>query len=224
MSLSSFTDLLSVPRATDTIRLGVPNQGRLLAQVRQTLAWPEWTAETRSLRFDRVGAQVALARSTDLPRLTAARHLDGCLTGHDYVVEAGVADELIEVCDLGLQSTTICVVGPAETIRESPRDRPLVVVSQYPSIAKEWLRASGRHASRLVKIDGAAELYVRSGIADVAVDAVMTGRSLAENGMCIIERLFESSGRVYVTRELAESSIRMAAMRSLVRYLQGDLS
>lgn len=40
-------------------------------------------------------------------------------------------------------------------------------------------------------------MYVHTGLADLAIDAVMTGRSLRDNDMVVLETLFASTGRVY---------------------------
>lgn len=199
----SISGLRRDSRTNSRLRFGVPNQGRLLNQVRAALAFSEWTQDTRCLNFAVGDVEAVLARSTDLPRLVAAGVLDGCITGRDYVVEAGVEEHLEEVLDLNFQATSICVVArnsePAPLARDG-RDG-LTVVSQYPAIARRWLDEKSQqglidHAT-FIAIDGAAEMYVHTGLADLAIDAVMTGRSLRDNDMVVLETLFASTGRVY---------------------------
>ncbi|WP_372969155.1 ATP phosphoribosyltransferase [Microbacterium sp.] len=183
-------------------RFGVPNQGRLLSQTRAALAWPEWTEESRKMVFTTPEVEILLARSTDLPRMLAAGIVDGCVTGRDYVIEAGVEDEVEEIIDLGFQATNLCVLAAAESVtEENDALEPVVVVSQYPAIASRWigggLGQGKRRRATLVPIDGAAEMYVTSGLARYAVDAVMTGRTLRDNGLAVVETLFASAGCVY---------------------------
>ncbi|QNA91333.1 MULTISPECIES: ATP phosphoribosyltransferase [unclassified Microbacterium] len=196
----SISGLRRDSRTNSRLRFGVPNQGRLLNQVRAALAFSEWTQDTRCLNFAAGDVEAVLARSTDLPRLVAAGVLDGCITGRDYVVEAGVEERLEEVLDLDFQATNICVVARSSEPAPLARDR-LTVVSQYPAIARRWLDERSQQGlidnATFVAIDGAAEMYVRSGLADLAIDAVMTGRSLRDNDMVVVETLFASTGRVY---------------------------
>jgi ATP phosphoribosyltransferase len=206
----------------DRVRLGVPNQGRLAEDARRALGWEEWSAGTRVLRFDRAHATVYLARSTDLPRLVAAGLLDGCLTGQDYVTEAGAEERLVTIADLGVQRSSICVVERDDENGVDLGKGQAILVSQYPETARRWARQQGPDRRvRVVAIDGAAEMYVSSGMADLGIDAVMTGETLRANGMRIREKLFESSGRVYASLDLAENPIRLKAFSDFVDCL-GD--
>ncbi|MFH9863887.1 hypothetical protein [Streptomyces sp. NPDC017202] len=55
----------------------------------------------------------------------------------------------------------------------------------------------GSPECHLLNISGAAELYVRTGMVDVAVDAYMSGRTAGANGLELLTPLFETSGRVF---------------------------
>jgi len=219
----SFLDLPRVERR-EALRFGVPNQGRLRAEVREALDWKGWGSDSRSLTFRADGILVVLARSTDLPRLVASGALDACVSAHDYVVESGTASQLRMVKDLGIQRTKLCVVRRDDDEELEDVTRSLTVVSQYPNIASDWIR---RHPLRrrmtLVPIDGAAEVFVSLGMADLAIDAVMPGLSLEANGMRIAECLFESSGRIYRSRRIAKDARALQLLTGVTARMDSAL-
>lgn len=202
------------------LRFGVPNQGRLLHQTRLALDWPEWDEQTRRLGFTNGEVEILLARSTDLPRLASAGAIDGCVTGRDYVVEAGMQDNLEELVNLKFQEAEICVIRAEGAV---PDCREVTVVSQYPNTARRWLNAKlvegALDSARFIAIDGAAEMYIWSGMADLAIDAVMTGQTLRDNALVVHEPLFRSAGCVFSLPSDKLSAPRRTLMTSLSNRL-----
>ncbi|MFF2619038.1 ATP phosphoribosyltransferase [Kitasatospora sp. NPDC058046] len=174
--------------------LGIPNTGRLYEEGLLLTGCHESTpARERSLLHDAGGFVVVNARSNDLPHLLAHGVVDLVLTGRDYVVESGVRAE--ELWDFGFQRCRVCLLGPASAA--DWRERPnLRVATQYPGIAADFLKQH-RPDSELFTVTGAAELYARLGLADVIIDAYMTGRTAAANGLVPLETVLETSGRLF---------------------------
>lgn len=182
-------------RTEKRVVLGVPNAGRLLEEV-ALLIGPlvGLTKHSRELLFESDDLVVVCARSSDLPYLAAHGLADLVLTGYDYVVEAGV--DLEQLHDTGFQH---CVIGMlARPGNEDWRSRTrIAVATQYPGIARRHLDQPGMPDYDLLTISGAAELYARADLADVILDAYMTGETAAANGLILVDRLFETSGRLF---------------------------
>ncbi|MER5431197.1 ATP phosphoribosyltransferase [Streptomyces sp. NPDC002588] len=175
--------------------IGIPNAGRLLDEVVGLMGRTIGLAGgDRGLWYESDEFVVVCARSTDLPHLAGSGLVDVILTGYDYVFEANV--ELEEIFDTGFQRCVIGIVG--KTTLGDWRQRPeLHVATQYPGITTQFFSQSGMPDCRLLPISGAAELYVRSGLVDVAVDAYMTGQTAHANGLVLLDTLFATSGRVF---------------------------
>src|SRR5262249_14346738 len=70
--------------------------------------------------------------------------------------------------------------------------RKPTIVSQYPNIASRWAFARGLDAVMRV-VSGAAELYPRLGLADIAVDVVATGATRRDNKLLEMDVILHTS-------------------------------
>ncbi|WP_106115194.1 ATP phosphoribosyltransferase [Actinopolyspora mortivallis] len=174
---------------------GVPNSGRLLAEV-VTLIGPllDVNSEHRGLLFESEDMVVICARSYDLPKLAERGMADIILTGYDYVVDSGV--ELEEIYDTGFQQCTIGIVGVKEKERWR-QNKSISVATQYPGIACRFFENQDVPNCSLFEVSGAAELYAQANIVDIIVDAYMTGETAKANGLCLLEPILKSSGRIF---------------------------
>jgi ATP phosphoribosyltransferase len=104
--------------------------------------------------------------------------------------------------DLGLNRVRIVVATPAAKagILDAPPPRPLVVATEYPNVAERWMMARGL-AHVVLRSHGSTEAYLPD-IADVIIDCVETGATLAANGLVGVEELFDSSTWVVVHRDV----------------------
>lgn len=192
--------------------LGIPNRGRLHSECLARFL-PDLAEQgmKRSLYLSRGSVTVLLARSTDLPKLLHAGIVDAAITGTDYVIEAGLEGQLEMVSSLDLEPTRISIIAPYGHVAEMP-ERP-IMVSQYPAIARACLDgkwgAPVHSDAQLVPIDGAAEMYLRSGLADFAIDAVQTGDTMSVNSCFELSTLFPSVTGIF-TCAVPASQVREA--------------
>jgi ATP phosphoribosyltransferase len=75
----------------------------------------------------------------------------------------------------------------------------LRVATKYPQIAAEFFGARGVPVE-IIQLSGSVELAPALGLADCIVDLVETGRTLAENGLEIVEEITASTARLVVNR------------------------
>ena len=75
------------------------------------------------------------------------------------------------------------------------RDRTLRVATKFPNIAGSYYAARSRDVE-LIKLNGSIELAPILGLSDVIVDIVETGKTLAENGLAVLETVCPISARL----------------------------
>ena len=69
---------------------------------------------------------------------------------------------------------------------------------------------------------GAIELAPATGLADVIVDIVSTGRTLKENNLCILEEIYETTARLVANR--ASFGTKSELIKDMVAKIQSCLS
>jgi ATP phosphoribosyltransferase len=198
------------PPARTWHRLGVPNRGRLFGHV-AALIERAYDVDIRGrgmvFRVDD-GFEIVCARSADLPALLSAGLVDVAITGHDYVVDSGLA--LDDVVDLDLIAGQVGVLIPAEA-RWAP-DEIETIVSQYPRLASRWWEAQGRTA-RVLAVSGASEVYPQISAVEAVIDVVASGETAESNGLRAVEWITPTSGRVFLRADEQEPAIRAIAAR-----------
>ena len=186
------------------MKLAIP-KGRLqepaLALLRAA-GFPLASAGARAYRLEAPdGVEARLFKPRSIPELIDIGAIDVGLTGLDVVRDAEVTHAVCHL-DLGLNRVRIVVATPvAKTgILQSPPPRPLVVATEYPNLAERWMMARGL-AHVVLRSHGSTEAYLPD-IADVIIDCVETGATLAANGLVGVEELFDSSTWVVVHRDV----------------------
>lgn len=138
--------------------------------------------------------------------------------GADWVREKGAA--LVEVLDLRLDPVRIVAAAPRELLVDGalPKDRPLVVASEYETLTRQWISEQGLNAT-FVRSYGATEVYPPED-ADVIVDNTATGSTLVANGLQIIDTLMISSTRLYAHPASWDDATKRARIEHLATLLR----
>jgi ATP phosphoribosyltransferase len=92
----------------------------------------------------------------------------------------------------------------------------LHVATKYPRITAAHFGSRGVPVE-IIPLSGSVELAPVLGLSDCIVDLVETGRTLAENGLVIVETITESTGRLVVNR--ASYQLKAEAVGELIRDL-----
>ena len=74
------------------------------------------------------------------------------------------------------------------------------VASKYPHIAEEYFCEQKGQTIELIKLNGSVELGPLVGLSDVIVDIVESGKTLEENGLCVLEDICRLSARLVVNK------------------------
>lgn len=177
------------------MKLAVP-KGRLQEPALALLAeagYPMRLTAARALRLDApAGIDARLFKPRSIPGLVEIGAMDVGLTGLDVMRDAAPSHALCRL-DLGLNRVRIVVATPAAKagILDDPPPRPLVVATEYAHLAEEWMLARGL-AHVVLASHGSTEAYLPD-VADVIIDCVETGATLAANGLVAVSELFEST-------------------------------
>ena len=113
------------------------------------------------------------------------------IAGKDILLEN--RPELYELLDLKIGVCRMAVAGPAGF--EDHRERVLRVATKFPKIAGDYYAGKARDVE-LIHLNGSIEIAPILGLSDVIVDIVETGKTLAENGLVVLETVCPISARL----------------------------
>ncbi len=184
---------------TPTLVLAVP-RGALFAETLDLL--DRLGYDTRPIRenerrllFPELG--IVTMRPSDVPTYVEHGAADVGITGKDVLIEQSERD-VYELLDLGYGRCRMVVAAPAgsdamgEALRRLGRVR---VATKYPRTTRAYFARTGRHVE-VVEVKGSVEIAPLCGLVDGIVDLTATGRTLAENGLEIVEEITVSTARL----------------------------
>lgn len=210
-----------------SVRLAIPNRGRLMTECHRLLRscgiLPVHTEGDRRLFWEAHDErlEVFALRSTDIPRHLVHDTVQFGITGRDYLLEAR-ADEAPELLDLGLAHGWLCVLAPRGQRLDLPRDLDgKRVATKYVNLLSDLMSRHGVAPAEVVRVDGAAEVYCRLGLADLVFDIVCTGATAKANGLKPMARAVQTSAHLYASPATPSRSPQLA--QDLVRGLRDAL-
>jgi ATP phosphoribosyltransferase len=166
------------------------------------------------------GFEVKVLKPQNIVEMLSAGTRDIGFAGADWVVEKEA--DLVELLDTGLDPVSVVAAAPEGVlVGGGLPSRPLVVASELERIAADWIRRRGLSAT-LVRSYGATEVFPPED-ADVIVDVMDTGETLAANGLVVVEELMTSSTRLYASRRALEEPAKKDSIDGLVLSLRSVL-
>ncbi|HUJ25707.1 MAG TPA: ATP phosphoribosyltransferase [Myxococcales bacterium] len=143
------------------------------------------------------GARFVILKDGDVPLYVERGAADLGVCGLDQVLESG-ADLMVPI-DFGFGRCRLCLAAPAASKLNAELGRSLRVASKYPRLTAQWFARRGVPVD-LVRLSGSVELAAVSGLTDAIVDLVESGRTLAENGLTVVDEILQVSARLVVNR------------------------
>lgn len=230
--------------AETLLRIGLP-KGRMQGKVAQLLgdAGLPVNADEREYR-PRIGNgspykigsssiqyEAKLLKPQNIVEMLASGSRDVGFAGADWVKELGV--DLVELLDTGMDPVTVVAAAPVALVSKigslgAPKlswaqacGRAPVIVSEYETIARSWMKANIPDAE-FIRSYGATEVFPPED-ADLIVDNCATGGTLRANGLVIIDTIMKSSTRLYASRKAMEDPAKRDAAEALVLILRSVL-
>lgn len=147
----------------------------------------EMKQKTRKLIFrdEKNQIQFILVKASDVPTYVEYGAADIGIVGKDTLLEAH--KNLYEMINLGFGACKMAVCGPREMKEQMYKINNLKVASKYPRIAEQFFQTEKGQTIELIKLNGSVELAPLVGLSDVIVDIVESGKTLAENGLEVLE-------------------------------------
>lgn len=207
----------------DKIRLAIP-KGRMCEGTLRLLgdAGVEVRLGARDYRpgISLDGFEAKLLKPQQIVGMLASGRRDIGFTGLDWVTELGAQEDLVELLDTGLDCVRLVAAMPSALVRDGrvPRDRTLVVASEYRQIAQDWIARRELDASFLLSW-GATEVLPPED-ADCIIDNTATGSTLRANNLQVVDELLTSSTRLFASRAALEVAAKRERIESLVLLLR----
>lgn len=203
------------------LRVAVPNKGSLSEAALDILkeAGYPGRGDSKSLTIaDPVNdIEFYFLRPKDIPVYVGNGHLELGITGRDLAADSLAPVD--EVLTLGFGASTFRYAAPANEDWTVEALEGKTVATSYPNLVREDLKARGITAD-VLRLDGAVEISIRLGVADVIADVVSTGRTLRKQGLAPFGESLCDSEAVVVARAGHDIT---DAQRVFLRRLTGIL-
>ena len=168
-----------------------------------------------------------LFRAQEMSRYVVDGLVDCGLTGHDWIVENGNAEDVVEVCELVYSRATR---KPARWVLAVPAESPIekaedldgkLVATEIVNTVRRYFDGKGVNA-RVEFSWGTTEIKAR--ICDAIVDLTETGSSIRANNLRIIDTLMTSTIRFVASKAAWEVPWKREKMENIAMLLQGAIA
>ncbi|WP_182347511.1 ATP phosphoribosyltransferase [Tomitella gaofuii] len=203
------------------LRVAVPNKGALSESAAAMLAEAGYRRRSDSKDLtvldDEHEVEFFFLRPKDIATYVGSGELDLGITGRDLALESGapVAERLA----LGFGRSTFRYAAPRGrewTVGDLDGAR---IATAYPNLVRADLAARGLSAT-VIPLDGAVEISIQLGVADLIADVVGSGRTLRQHNLAPFGEVLCKSEAVLIGRDDATEA-GAAARAQLTARVQG---
>ncbi|MEA2011655.1 MAG: ATP phosphoribosyltransferase [Verrucomicrobiota bacterium] len=184
------------------LKIAIPNKGSLSKDAVELLL-------AAGYKCKRYGRELALydnendiefifLRPRDIAVYVGNGTLDLGITGHDLLVDSEM--EVVELMKLNFGKSKFHYAVPNESSLLPANFSGQKIATSYPNVVKKDLAKRGINA-KIIRLDGAVEISIRLGVADVIADVVESGRTLKEAGLKIVGDTVLFSEAVLIARD-----------------------
>ncbi|HID86148.1 MAG TPA: ATP phosphoribosyltransferase [Anaerolineae bacterium] len=167
-----------------------------------------WEEPGQGLRF-------MVIKPVDVPIYVEYGSADLGIVGRDILREE--QRDIYEPMSLGFGRCRLVVAGPPEIQGERLHLRhSLRVATKYPRLTRDHFLRRGISVE-VIGLSGSVELAPQTGLADLIVDVVQTGRTLRENNLVEIEEIMVSEACLIVNR--ASHKLKFEQIHDLMRRI-----
>jgi ATP phosphoribosyltransferase len=201
------------------LRVAVPNKGALAERASDMLTEAGYRQrnEQRDLTVIDPANDVEFffLRPKDIAIYVASGRLDLGITGLDLMKESGA--DVTPRLKLGFGSSTFRYAGPKGTDWRIEDIEGKRLATAYPNLVREDLAEKNLNAT-VIRLDGAVEISIQLGVADLIADVVGSGRTLRQHDLVPFGDPICRSEAVLIHSEKAGDS---PAKAQLTARLQG---
>ncbi|MET9326821.1 ATP phosphoribosyltransferase [Tsukamurella sp. NPDC003166] len=201
------------------LRVAVPNKGALSEAAAAILSEAGYRRRSDAKDLTVIDnaneVEFFFLRPKDIALYVGSGELDLGITGRDLALDSGAP--FAERLALGFGRSTFRYAGPAGTDWQLSDLQGKRIATSYPNLVRADLAARGLSAD-VIRLDGAVEISIQLGVADLIADVVESGRSLRQNNLVAFGEPLLSSEGVLIEREGSEPA---RARDQLTARLQG---
>jgi ATP phosphoribosyltransferase len=212
-----------------TLRVGLPS-GSLQSATVELFAKAGYkiTIDSRSVfpRFDDPGISAVLFRAQEISRYVVDGIVDCGLTGHDWVVENGNENDVVEICELEYSRASSnpirwVLAVPEESSIQRPEDlEGKIVATELVKTTQRYFQSKGVNVT--VEFSwGTTEIKAR--LLDAIVDCTETGSSLRANSLRIVDTLLRSTTRFISSKAAWADPAKREKMENIAILLRGAI-
>jgi len=177
-------------------------------------------------RIDDDKISAVLFRAQEISRYVADSIIDCGLTGHDWVVENGNENDVVEICELEYSRASLnpirwVLAVPEESPAQKPEDLAgSVIATELVNTTRKYFAERGINVT--VEFSwGTTEIKAR--LLDAIVDCTETGSSLRANNLRIIDTLLRSTTRFIANKAAWEIPWKREKMENMAMLLKGAI-
>lgn len=202
-------------------KLAIPNKGALSDAAVAILAEAGYRCRRHSrelvVRDAEHAVEFIYLRPRDIAIYVGEGIIDAGITGRDLAMDSGA--DVAEGLALNFGRSRFCYAVPQGSGLTPADFGGKRIATSYPLIVEKDLAARGVKG-HIVRLDGAVEISIELGVADVIADVVESGRTLVEAGLEIVGAPILHSEAVLITRREATGSTTLDA---LMKRIEGIL-
>jgi ATP phosphoribosyltransferase len=187
------------------IKVALPNKGQLFEPAMDLLKSCGYKVSKNNRALTTLdndnNIEFYFLRPGDIPMYVGKGILDLGITGLDFNAEKN--SPAVKIIDLHFGASRLCAAVPNESPYHNHDDlKNLRIATSFPLITQNFYQ--GQNITT-VELEGAVEISVQLGVADVITDVVETGTTLKQAGLRIIgEPLFYSNAALFAHPERAQ--------------------
>ncbi|WP_209915912.1 ATP phosphoribosyltransferase [Mycolicibacterium lutetiense] len=204
------------------LRVAVPNKGSLSEAAGEILSEAGYRRRRDPKDLTVVdpanNVEFFFLRPKDIAIYVGSGQLDLGITGRDLAADSDAP--VRERLSLGFGNSTFRYAAPAGrdwTTQDLAGKR---IATSFPNLVRKDLASHGIEAS-VIRLDGAVEISIQLGVADVIADVVGSGRTLGLHDLVAFGAPLCDSEAVLIERDGAEGDGNAAARDQLTARVQG---
>ena len=212
-----------------TLRIGMPSGSLQNATIELFgRAGYRISIDSRSVfpRFDDPNISAVLFRAQEISRYVVDGIIDCGLTGHDWVVENGNEQDVVEVCELEYSRASnnpirwVLAVPDESSVQKAEDLAGKIVATELVKTTQRFFESRGIPVT--VEFSwGTTEIKAR--LLDAIVDCTETGSSLRANNLRIVETLLTSTTRFVASKGAWSDPIKRERMENIAMLLRGAI-
>ncbi len=169
------------------LQIALPNKGALASDTVDLIQAAGYSCgrSSRELRVRDTENQILFyfLRPRDIATYVSNGTLDLGVIGRDFLIEQ--QSGLREILPLGFGKARLCYAGPYESGFDPSQLDGLRIATSFMHLVSDDLVRRNIHA-KIIPLDGAVEVSIQLGVADIIADLVQTGRTLEDAGLSVI--------------------------------------